>query len=325
MDKSNGRKLAYAAISIAISVVVAFAFGELIVRLKNTNQETYDIEMWRYSNTLKHPSDDPVLGHEHVPSSSAVLQKVVIRINSVGLRGDEVPAPHLGQRRILFLGSSITLGWGVPEDQVLSSLIAAHFKADGKDVVTMNAGIGNYNAERYVELFLTKLKKLQPTDIVVHYFVNDANVLDAGGGNFLLRNSQLAVTLWIVFNRLFEPTGEKSLIEHYQSIYSPNSDGYKAMVTALDRLAGYSKEHNIRVYLAMTPDVHNLIDYKLGFINDLMRKISDEHGFTYVDLLPSLSGITPQQIWAMPGDPHPNATGHKLMADAIYPVLEIAQ
>ena len=36
-----------------------------------------------------------------------------IRTNAWGLRGPEVPPPVPGQRRILFLGSSVTLGWGV--------------------------------------------------------------------------------------------------------------------------------------------------------------------------------------------------------------------
>jgi hypothetical protein len=32
-------------------------------------------------------------------------------------------------------------------------------------------------------------------------------------------------------------------------------------------------------------------------------------------------GQPPEQLWAMPGDPHPNAFGHELMANAIFPVL----
>lgn len=322
MTPAKGNSLRLAAVSILVSLTVALALGEGIVRLKNADMETYDIEMWRYSNTLKKRSEDPALGHEHVPSSSAILQKVEIRTNREGLRGPELPPPRPGQRRILFLGSSITLGWGVPENQVLTSLVADRFHADGQDVVVINGGIGNYNSTRYVELFMTKLKATEPTDIVIQYFVNDAEVLDAGGGNFLLRNSELAVTLWIAFNRYFAKTGETSLIEHYRAIYDHNTAGYQAMVGALGRLADYAKAHGIRVYLAMTPDVHNLVNYKLGFIDDDMEKISARLGFTFVDFLPVLSGTPPQQIWATPGDPHPNAFGHRLMADALYPVLK---
>jgi lysophospholipase L1-like esterase len=52
-----------------------------------------------------------------------------------------------------------------------------------------------------------------------------------------------------------------------------------------------------------------------------MKRVAAELGYTYVDLLGAFGTLTPEQVWAMPGDPHPNALGHKLMADAIIPVL----
>ena len=85
-------------------------------------------------------------------------------------------------------------------------------------------------------------------------------------------------------------------------------------------LADYARRNNIRIYLAMMPDVHNLVDYKFGFVHDIMRKIAETDGYAYVDLLPALLGHPPEQLWAMPGDPHPNAFGHQLMANAaIFP------
>jgi len=86
-------------------------------------------------------------------------------------------------------------------------------------------------------------------------------------------------------------------------------------------LAEYAKAHNIHIYLAMTPDVHNLIDYKFRFVHEIMRQVAGEYGYTYIDLLPPMLGRPPQDLFAMPGDPHPNALGHKLMADAIFPVI----
>ena len=45
-------------------------------------------------------------------------------------------------------------------------------------------------------------------------------------------------------------------------------------------------------------------------------------GYIYIDLLPAMRGRPPQDLFAMPGDPHPNALGHQLMADAIFPVIK---
>lgn len=71
----------------------------------------------------------------------------------------------------------------------------------------------------------------------------------------------------------------------------------------------------------MTPDVHNLVDYKFGFVHDIMRQIAAEYEYKYCDQLTTMKGVPPEDLWAMPGDPHPNALGHKLMADAIFSML----
>jgi lysophospholipase L1-like esterase len=129
------------------------------------------------------------------------------------------------------------------------------------------------------------------------------------------------VTLWIAANRLFEASGEKSLDDHYAQVYREDQPGYQAMLAALKKLADYAHAKNIRIYMAMTPDVHNLKKYPFGFIHQRMKGIAEEDGYTFIDLLPALEQLTPERIWAMPGDPHPNALGHRLMAEAIFPVL----
>lgn len=312
----------YSAITLALCIIVGLALAEVMLRVKNMSMKTYDIEMWRYANELKVRSDDPILGHEHVRKGSAILQSIEIRTNEWGLRGGPVKELPTGGRRILVLGGSITLGWGVKEEDTLTSRLQRMFEEKNENVQVLNAGIGNYNAERYVRHFFRDLEGLKPTDIVVHYFLRDAEKLNSGGGNILLRHSQLAVTLWIALNRVFGPQGEKSVEDHYQTVYGEDAPGYKAMTSSLKELAGYAKANNIRLTLAMVPDVHNLENYPFTAIHENMKKLALSLGYDFVDLLPAFGKLNPQQIWAMPGDPHPNALGHKLMADALFPVLE---
>ena len=280
-DNSVKKNIVFSTILVVLCLGLGWALAEAVLRVKNLSMQNYDIEMWRYANELKKRSDDPELGHEHVPNSEALLQSVDIRINERGLRGAPVEPLAPGQRRILFLGGSITLGWGVPEDQVLTSLIAKKFADDGKQVQVLNAGIGNYNAERYTELFFKRLKDLKPTDIVVHFFLRDAEKLDAGGGNFFLRNSELAVTVWIAMNRLFGPSGPTVLEDHYKQVYNPEEPGYKAMRASLQKLADYAKANNIRLTMAMMPDVHDLENYRFGWIHERMAGLAREMGYNF--------------------------------------------
>jgi lysophospholipase L1-like esterase len=307
---------------VVTSVTICLGGAELMLRIKNSSMKNYDIEMWRYARTLKTRSSNPKLGHEHVPSSSATLQSVEIRTNELGMRGGPVPTPA-GERRILFLGSSVTLGWGVPEDETTTGQLQKMFNAKGENVIVFNGGVGNYNASRYVELFMTKLKDTQPTDIVVHAFVRDAEILEAGGGNWLLQNSQLAVVVMAAIQRQRASAASGTLADHYRRYYEPNSEGLLAAKDALRRLSEYAQQNNIRLYMAMTPDIHNLQDYPLGFVHDAMEGIAKEHGYRYLDLLPAFAGIKAEEVWAMPGDPHPNSLGHRKMAERIYPFLAL--
>lgn len=317
----NTSRALFSAILLIGSLAVSLVAGELVLRIKNSSMKTYDIEMWRYAKDLKVRSDDPALDFDHVKSRESVLQSVTIRLNDWGLRGGTVAPLPGGGRRILFLGGSIALGWGVPEEATVTARLEKQLVDAGQAAQVLNGGVGNYNTKRYVSRFFKELTELKPTDIVVHYFLRDAEDLPPGGDNVVLRNSQLAVTLWIAYHRLFDKAGEQSLVDHYRNVYQPSAPGFVAMQASLAKLAEYARANNIRLYLAMTPDVHNLVDYKFGFVHDIMRDVAQRNGYTYVDLLPGMRGRPPEELFAMPGDPHPNSLGHQLMADAILPVI----
>jgi len=319
MNENKTKSLVFGIIITAMTLVFCLFAAELLLRVKNSDGKNYHIEMWKYSRDLKQASQNPVLGHEHLPNSQAKLQNVTIRTNKGGMRGAAIAPVKKGQRRILLLGSSATLGWGIAEEETMSSRLQLRF---GESAVVMNAGIGNYNTKRYVELFLTKNTKVAPTDIIVNYYLNDAEILKPGGGNFLIRNSELAVTFWILFNRFFSETGEGALLNHYKAIYEPEFKGLIEMKQSLKKLADYSKRHNINIILMMMPEVHDLKDYKYKFAHDIMAKTAKTLGYKFVDGLPALKDIkSSQDLWAMPGDPHPNALAHKLFANFIYPFL----
>ena len=301
-------------------LIVGLGSAEILLRLKNANQRNYNIEMWRYSTLLKKKSDDPQIGHEHRKNVSAKLQGVEIRLNSLGMRQPEPDLTDTKRQRVLFLGSSMTLGWGVEEKETLPSRIQ---QALADRIQVFNAGIGNYNANRYVRMFEREWKNLKPDVVVVHYFVRDGEDLEPGGGNFLLRNSELAVTLYHLYQiNLQKQKGEGNLVEHYQRAYAPGSPGREKMEKALARLNELAKENHFAVILAMTPESHAIDPYPFQFIHDEMKKIAQQYGWTYVDFTRKLHSVPAETLWVMPGDPHYNALGHKLMAEELLPVLK---
>lgn len=302
--------------------LVALSAAELVLRIKNSSMKNYDIENWRYAKELKVKSMDPDLGREHVKNASALLQSVEIRLNEWGLRGGPVRIPP-PKRRILFLGGSIVLGWGVPEQDTISVRLQQRLQDEGEDVEVLNGGVANYNAERYVERFLTQLEGLNPSDVVVQYFLRDAEKPDPAGDNILLRNSEFALTTWIALSRLASRSAAQSSVDHYRDVYRESQPGYMEMKKKLEMLADYARSHNIRLFFAMTPDVHDLPNYHFGFVHDRMKTIAGDLGMRYIDFLPALEKRSPDELWTIPGDLHPNATGHHLMADALLPVIRL--
>jgi len=305
----------------AVSIGLALVLGEGMLRLKNASMENYDVEMWKYANTLKQKSTNPILDFTHIPSKTAILQKKKISLNEYGLRGPEIKTEDVN-RRILFLGGSITLGWGVDEDEVTTSIVSQMLNQKNTQIVeVINAGVGNYNAERYTERFFKQLTELQPTDIVVQYFLRDAENLQPSEENMILSNSQLALTLWILQQRTFGSKGQQSIRDHYQRVYDKKSFGFDKMKNSLSRLAQYAKTNNIRLFMLMTPDIHDLKNYAFEDIHTTMKGFAESNGYIYVDALDKLRGISAEDLYAMPGDPHPNALGHRLMAETIAPAL----
>ena len=102
--------------------------------------------------------------------------------------------------------------------------------------------------------------------------------------------------MWIAYHRLFDRTFGRSFAGgSLPRRVSAGRARFLRMKEKLRELAEYAKANHIRIILAMTPDIHNLVDYKLGFVHDIMRQIAVEDGYTYVDLLPALLGRPPQE------------------------------
>jgi len=307
-----------------ITILVLALMLEGMLVFKNRDGKNYDIEMWKYSRSLKRVSANPKLGHEHIPNKSAKLQNVDIKINSLGMRGAE-PSTD-ASKTIIFLGSSIALGWGVLEEEIYPSLLQKELQTAHPEqkIQIYNAGVGNYNTQREVDAFFAnQAEKIKPDIIVLNYFIRDAEIIPAPKSNWLLENSQLAVTIWSRIEQFKRKFGvEKSFEQHYKDIYADDYAGWLEAQKSFTKLADYAKANNVRVIVLMIPDIHNLTNYPFDFIHDKVKALAQANGFEFVDSLASFKQIAKQEdLWAMPGDPHPNALGHRILADSLKGLL----
>ena len=307
-------------VSILLSILFAIFICETVLRVKHKFIVNYDIEMWRYAKKLKTKSENLKINHVHKKNSSAILQKVLISTNNYGQRDKYFTNEDLGkyERSFIILGSSVALGWGVEQNETFSSVLNDISKNKKKNWIFVNGGIGNYNTERYVNNFFENWSKLDFTDIIVHFFVNDTEISSNKKPNFFVEHTHVGVVIWKLLNSYKSNFKKEKLKDFYAERYQENYEGFKIAKEELARLKNFCNKKNIRCHLFVMPDIHKLNPYELSFINKKIFKISRELKYNYLDLLPVFENQSEEDIWNDYDDPHPSAYAHKLMADKIF-------
>ena len=181
------KKISKSILLILTSLLIGILFCELILRVKHNYVINYDIEMWKYAKKLKQKVPNEKINHIHINNKSALLQKTEIKINNLGQRDINYDNSILKNfdRSFLILGSSVALGWGVDKEKIFSSIMNNKAIEDNKKWIFINGGVGNYNTERYINNYLENWKSLQFTDLIIHFFVNDTELIQSAKTNNL--------------------------------------------------------------------------------------------------------------------------------------------
>ena len=306
------------------SITIIFIVIETFLRIKNHFVINYDVEMWKYSKELKTAVKNSKINHIHKKNKSAILQNVEIKINSLGMRGDEEDIQNWqsSDLKILFMGSSIMLGWGVKEKFVLNNIVEDLAKKNDKSWATLNSGIGNYNTQRYVNNYLENNKNLNPDIIIVQYFINDAEILTSNRGNLITRNFHLGVLLWKYISLFEDDLSVRNIDDYYKKIYKDEKTN-KIVKRNLLKLKKHCKDKNIRCILVYTPDIDLLKSgYNFKFIKKYLLEIVKELDMEFLDVTDAIkNNINLKMTNIEYKDRHPNSKAHEIIGETIYKYL----
>jgi lysophospholipase L1-like esterase len=312
-------------LGLIFSVITIVVIVDVYVRFFADDGMQFDLEMWKYARDVKQLSADPLIAHEHAPNRDAVLMAVDFRTNSKGLRDREFAYERKpGTLRVLMLGDSLTVGWGVPVEQTFSKRIEKLFANNGVDAEVINAGVGNYNTVQEVEYFLTEGYKYHPDIVVLNFFVNDAEpIFEHKPPSILMRECYACVFVFGRVDTLARKFLSKSdWADYYLGLYGRgNSKGWLDAKAFIEKLSAYSRSNGIALVIANLPELHDVQHYRFQEISDLVRSAASEYGAGYVDLLPFLEKEDSAALWVSPGDQHPNARANELIAQGLYPSL----
>ena len=100
-------------------------------------------------------------------------------VNDQGFRGRPVPAEKIpGTKRLVFLGSSVTFGWGVPAHRAFPELIRQELENafPGTAFDVLNAGVPGYSSFQGLRYLKRILPKYEPDVVVAEFGINDGTM-----------------------------------------------------------------------------------------------------------------------------------------------------
>ena len=298
---------------------------EICFRLYSSVSIIYDVEMHKYAKKLKQKSSIGGLSHEHIPNKEALLMGVKINLNDQGYREDvSSERKKNNEKRIVFVGSSITMGWGVEYDSVFTTKLEKYLKKNiDSNFNVLNTGVGNYNSNLESIFVLNKIKELEADELVLHYFINDAEELPKGTNNFFIKNFYSVAYFYIRVKQAINANKNNysSIGEYYFDLYDDSSDGWMSAKESILKIKEVCEKNQINFSVLIQPDLHNLKDDSFQkSCHEKIKKFLDYENIKYLDLFDSFQKkiiTNPSAIWVNHDDPHPNFYGH----DIIYKSL----
>lgn len=325
MSRSRKRFLARVT-ALGLLLLLCLLLLEVATRfVYNANGLNFGIEMWKYARDVKRPSDVAAMGHEHQPGSEAVLMGVPVSINSLGLRDRELSTVKpAGTYRILVLGDSMTFGWGAPQDQTYPRVLEQLLQSQPLPGVTakievINAGVGNYNTAQEVAYFRERGIQLEPDLVLLAFFLNDGEPTPKPTRGWLARNSAFYVLLASSWDNTLRAAGQRQdYKDYYLNLYRDDQPGWQECQRALRELMALCQEKQIALRIAVIPELHQFGEaYAFRSVHEKVRSLAKERNVPVLDLLDAAWTDAPETYWVTPGDAHPNAKGHRVLAEAL--------
>ena len=275
-------------------------------------------------------SPDPRMVYELVPGLDVTFLGAPLRTNADGFRGPVVPPARTRPAvRVVGLGDSVMFGWGVSEEDSYLSRLAPLLEATSAGVAweVVNTAVPGYNTVMEVATLEAKGLRFDPDLVILNFVGNDLglpNFIEERPDVLSLRHSFL---LDFVRARLrghpeegprlvgVSPEdrrfgGEADLARvprRYRALVGPQS--WRA---AMERLRELARTRGFEVLVLAHPEV-------FGYARDTTQDL----GFALVETGPAvrawarehgLADIQQPPLTLTPGDPHPSAIGHTIIA-----------
>ena len=250
------------------------------------------------------------------PGSVLDYKGAPLDVNSDGYRDRPFTARvEGGPRRIAIVGSSITMGSGVPVEKTYENLLEDSLVADGHAIEILNLAVAGYRGTQLLDVVL---ESLEPMDVdAVLLVINDLTVNPRAMLHVARLLAEGRDPKYPFLADLVERAGvvpgmnEEAILERL----APFNDEVNAWW--IGSVAAWARERDMPLALLIVPQP--------GTVEPLRRRVAGLHPIfegldvPVISLYRSYDLVRDQSdLWLRPWDRHPTIEGHELLHQALY-------
>jgi lysophospholipase L1-like esterase len=286
------------------------------------------------------------------PGSHYEWQGIPVDINSHGLRGPETTYEKpLGTYRILNLGDSVAMGWGVREEDTYGQQLESLLNQEGSDDLrfeVINAGVPGWSLDNELAYLKAEGLKYEPDVVVLDLTIaNDIN-----GKSALLAGNDPRPFRWLSDHTYFWPFLQSQVAwakaraqgrDRVDTIdpptnpakyfpLDPQSDRWAERWNSVREINRLATQSNARVVLILFPLEFQVLDVSYSTLpQEIFMGRATEADIPVLDLLPAFQQACQEKrgracqledrylfadVWM-----HPSATGNRVTATELKAVL----
>ena len=256
--------------------------------------------------------------------------RLTYRTNRYGLRGPDFAAQKAPEvTRIMILGDSFVFGEGVRlEDTVTAQLERVLNARGGGRFEVINAAAAMWDTRCEINYLERDGVAFKPDVVMIVYVLNDAtyhvgldlwNNVTSTYQNRRLRKSYL---FSYAYGAIARNTLTRGFVQEMVASARECREDWDNSFAALSRGREIATGIGARYIVFIYPFLYELSDrYPFLDMHAMVVAHCRAHDIEVIDLFPYYKGLSATALWAHPSDPHPNATGHGIAAEAIADYL----
>ena len=310
---------------LVFSLIFSIGGIELLVRAFDPLGISYYKHAKNYH--LDKVADDD-LYYRHQSNLDQNYQGVSVKTNALGMRDEAITAKDPEELRIMFLGDSVTFGWGAKQEDIFVHRVEDILEKNLKQPVrTINTGVGSYNTHNEYAVLKRYGETIDPELVVLIYVGNDITPKPRKKFDPWTDESFQDKSPPNVFNMILGKSWTYRLVMHLKKYrrgaseagLQQSSEGWKQSRDSLQNISVYCESHKIPLLVFM----YRMVPTKLD--NDIAQEIKEmsvKMNFYYEDVLPWFKGKDIHSLINSSVDSHHNADGHAVLAEGIAAALQ---